>query len=184
MSGRRLGLLGFALVLGASPLRAQGVEFSLGGGLGIPLGSFDDVVKVGWQIIGAATYRPRALPVGFQVDASFSRFSDETPFDIQNQLIYGTANAVYRMASSRETRLRPYLIGGLGIYNSKATGSDALGGSATKFGLNAGAGIDFKAGGARVFLEGRFHDVFVNGPNIEFFPINFGFRFGGLIGSD
>jgi len=180
MNRRRLGVvLSFALVLGASPLRAQGVEFSVGGGLGIPLGSYDDVVKVGWQVTGAAAYRPRTLPVGLQVDASFGRFSDETPFDIQNQLIYGTANAVYRFESSRESRVRPYLIGGLGIYNSKATGSDALGGSTTKFGLNAGGGIDFKAGGAEVFLEGRFHDVFVNGPNIEFFPINFGLRFGG-----
>jgi opacity protein-like surface antigen len=176
----RLGIaLSFALVLGAGSLRAQGVGFSAGGGLGIPLGSYDDVVKVGWQVTGAASYRPRGLPVGFQVDASFSRFSDETPLDIQNQLIYGTANAVYRFESSPETRVRPYLIGGLGVYNSKATGSDALGGSTTKFGLNAGAGIDFKAGGAGVFLEGRFHDVFVNGPNIEFFPINLGLRFGG-----
>ena len=30
-----------------------------------------------------------------------------------------------------------------------------------------------------LFLEGRFHDVFVAGPNVEFIPINVGIRLGG-----
>lgn len=177
---RRSGtLFALALVLGASMLRAQGAEFSLGAGVGIPLGNFDDVVKIGWQGTAAVSFEPRNLPVGIQVDGTYSRFSDETPFDISSQLIYGTADAVYRFQSSEDTKVRPYLIGGLGIYNSKETGSDALGGSSTKFGINAGAGFDFKAGSAALFLEGRFHDVFVAGPNVEFFPINLGVRFGG-----
>ena len=121
----------------------------------------------------------RQLPVGIQIDGSYSRFSDETSFDISNQLIYGTANAVYRFQSSADTRIRPYLIGGVGVYNSKETGDDALGGSSTKFGVNGGAGVDFKAGGAGLFLEARFHNVFVTGPNVEFFPLNLGIRFGG-----
>ena len=176
---RRLSLtLGFALVLGAPVLRAQGVVFSLGAGVGIPLGDFDDVVKMGWQGMGAVSFHPRSLPVGIQVDGNFSRFSDETPLDIHSQLIYGTANAVYRFQTTENTGFRPYLIGGLGAYNSKATGSDALGGSSTKFGINAGVGFDFKAGGATLFVEGRFHNVFVSGPNVEFFPINLGIRFG------
>jgi opacity protein-like surface antigen len=137
------------------------------------------VVKIGWQGTAAVSFTLRNLPIGAQLDGSFSRFSDETPFDISSQLIYGTANAVYRFQSSPETRIRPYLIGGVGVYNSKETGDDALGGSATKFGINAGAGIDFRAGSAGLFLEGRFHNVFVTGPNVEFFPINIGVRFGG-----
>jgi hypothetical protein len=177
---RRVGiLLSFSLVLGATVLRAQGVGFSVGGGLGIPLGNFDDVVKIGWQASGAVSLQPKRLPVGIQIDGSFSRFSDETPLDIHNQIIYGTADAVYRFQAGEDSRIRPYLIGGFGIYNSKATGSDALSGSTTKFGLNAGAGMDFNAGHVGLFLEGRFHNVLVNGPNIEFFPINLGVRFGG-----
>jgi hypothetical protein len=168
-----------ALVLGATVLRAQGAEFAVGAGLSIPLGNFDDVVKIGWQGAGAVSFAPRNLPVGIQVDATFSRFSGEKPLDISNQLIYGTADAVYKFPSSEDSKLRPYLIGGLGIYHSKETGSDALSGSSTKFGINAGAGFDFLAGGARLFVEGRFHNVFVAGPNVEFFPLNVGVRFGG-----
>jgi hypothetical protein len=176
----RFGIsLSLALVLGATQLRAQRAEFSVGAGVGIPLGNFDEVVKVGWQGMAAVSLAPRSLPVAIQIDGSFSRFSDETPLDIKSQLIYGTLNAVYRFESSEDTKFRPYLVGGGGVYNSKATGSDALGGSSTRVGINAGAGFDFKAGSAGLFVEGRFHDVFVPGPNLQFFPINLGLHFGG-----
>lgn len=166
-------------LLGSSRLLGQGAEFSLGGGIGVPLGTYDDVVKIGWQGIAAVSFAPRNLPFGIQIDGSYAQFSDETPFDIKNQLIYGTADAVYRFQSAEDTRFRPYLLAGAGVYNSKETGSDALGGSATKFGVNAGAGFDFKAGGAGLFIEARFHNIFSDGPNVKFIPINLGIRFGG-----
>jgi opacity protein-like surface antigen len=167
------------ILLSSPTLQAQGAEFSLGGGLGVPLGTFDDVVKIGWHGTAGVSFVPQNAPIGVQVDGNFSQFSDETPLDIKSQLIYGTANAVYKFQSSEDTRFRPYLIGGVGVYNSKATGSDALEGSTTKFGINAGAGFDFKAGGAGLFVEGRFHDVFTDGDNVTFIPITLGVRFGG-----
>jgi len=181
MSGLSKGVVAFAvgMLLTASKLQAQGAEFSLGGGLGIPLGDFDDAVKIGWHGTAAVSFVPRSLPIGFQIDGSYSQFSDETPLDIKSQIIYGTANAVYKFQSSEDSRFRPYLIGGLGVYHSKATGSDALEGSSTKFGFDAGAGFDFKTGGAGLFIEGRFHNIFTDGPNVKFLPITLGIRFGG-----
>jgi Outer membrane protein beta-barrel domain len=180
MRSRSAGLAAVLLsLLGAPALRAQAAEFSIGGGVGVPLGDFNDVAKLGWQGTAAVSVVPRNLPVGIQVDGSFSQFGNNSPLDIKNQLIYGTLNAVYRFASSQNSNFRPYLIGGGGVYNSKLTGSDAPDGSTTKFGINAGAGVDFKAGSAGLFLEGRFHDVFVAGPNVQFVPINVGIRLGG-----
>jgi hypothetical protein len=173
-----LAAVALTMLPGAPALRAQGAEFSIGGGVAVPLGDFDDVVKMGWQGTAAVSLWPRSVPVGIHLDGSFSRFGAESPLDIHSQLIYGTVDAVYRFASSKESSFRPYLIGGGGIYNSKETGSDALGGSNTKFGVNGGAGFDVPVGGAVLFLEGRFHDVFVEGPNLRFFPINVGVRFG------
>jgi hypothetical protein len=97
----------------------------------------------------------------------------------------GTGNVVFKFKTSEETRFRPYLIGGGGVYNLKTTGTNDLGplfdtdNSTTKFGLNAGAGFDFKAGSAGLFIEGRFHDVFTSGENVKFLPITVGIRFGG-----
>jgi Outer membrane protein beta-barrel domain len=183
MSAIRSAMLGAVLMVsvGAAPAVAQGAEFSLGGGLTLPLGNFDDAAKLGWHGTGAVSYVPPNLPVGFEIDGTFSRLSDETPLDVKSQLIYGTGNVVYKFKVAEDTRFRPYLIGGGGVYNLDAKGDDVPSGveSVTKFGLNAGAGFDFKAGAAGVFVEGRFHNVFTEGDNTSFIPFTVGVRFGG-----
>jgi opacity protein-like surface antigen len=181
--------LALASVLGAAPAMAQGAEFSLGGGIGIPLSDFDDVAKLGWHGLAGVSFVPTGSPVGIQVDGQYQQYKlDEDVVgtgSLKDRLIFGTANAVYKFNTAEGTRFRPYLIGGGGVYNLKTTGESDLGGvidtdnSVTKFGLNAGAGFDFKAGSAGLFLEGRFHNVFTEGSNLTFIPITIGVRLGG-----
>ena len=78
--------------------------------------------------------------------------------DGHSRMIGGTANAVF--AFPGVSAARPYLIGGLGLYNGKTT-ITGLGSSdsQTKFGINAGAGFDFGLGKAKLFAEGRFHAI-------------------------
>lgn len=166
-------------VAAVADLPAQGARFSLGGGVGVPLGTFDEFAKVGWQGTAGVSLFPASIPVGIQVDGTFAQFSDETPLDIKSQLIFGTANAVYQFQSSSTARLRPYVIGGIGVYNSKATGEDAPEGSTTEAGINIGGGFDIEAGGAGLFVEARWHNVFLEGDNRKFLPITLGIRFGG-----
>jgi hypothetical protein len=163
----------------SSPLRAQSTQIFLGGGVGVPLGTYDDLVKLGLQGTLGVSFQPRGLPVAIQVDGSYARFNDETPFDIWSQLIYGTASARYPFATAPGTRFQPYLIGGLGAYNNKSTGDDAIEGSSTDLGINLGAGFDFRAGATRLFLEARWHNVFLAGDNLKFLPLTLGIRFGG-----
>jgi opacity protein-like surface antigen len=165
-------------LVGVPALQSQQTQFSVGAGAGVPLGTYDDVVRVGWQATGAVSFSTGSLPVAFQVDASIAQFSDETPLDIKNQLIYATFDPVYRFSSSLSTRFHPYVLAGVGVYHSKETGQDAFGGSATKFGLNAGAGLNFRVGRAELFFETRIHDVFTDGPNVTFLPLTLGVRFG------
>ena len=174
--------LALGLLVSASTAYAQGAEFSLGGGIDNPLGDFNDSAKLGFHGLAGVSFVPEGSPVGIQVDGNYSQFKDDTPLDVKFQMIYGTANAVYKFKTSEDTRFRPYLIGGGGVYNFKVKGDDVPTGfddSQTKFGINAGAGFDFKAGSAGVFVEGRFHDVFTSGSNTQFIPITVGVRFGG-----
>ena len=180
-------LVGF--LASAPTLQAQGAEFSLGGGIGIPSGDFDDVAKLGWHGLVGVSFVPTNWPVGIQIDGQYHQFKlDEDVVgagSLKYRLIFGTADIVYKFKSSETTRFRPYLIGGGGVYNLKTTGSSDVGsiidteGSTTKFGINAGAGFDFKAGSAGLFLEGRFHNVFTEGSDLQFIPITIGVRFGG-----
>jgi hypothetical protein len=163
----------------STQLHAQSTRIFLGGGLGIPLGTYDDVVKMGWEGTAGVSFQPRGFPLGIQVDGSYAQFSDETPLDIKSQLIYGTVDAIYRFGVSPGNRFQPYLVGGTGVYNSKAIGDDALEGSTTKPGVNLGAGFDVGTGGTALFLEARWHDVFLEGDDLKFVPITLGVRFGG-----
>ena len=81
-------------------------------------------------------------------------------------MIGGTANAVFAFPSAAVAR--PYLIGGLGLYNGK-TSLDGFGSteSQTKFGANAGAGFDLKLGSAALYAEGRFHAIFKGAVDTE-----------------
>jgi hypothetical protein len=176
------GLLTLLIASAAQAQEAAGtaVEFGVGGGVAVPTGDFDEFFKLGWQGTALVSIVPATLPVGFQVDGTFSRFSDDTPDDVKEQIIYGTANVVYNFQTAEGSRFRPYLIGGGGVYNVDFKGDNVGPGveSTTKFGINAGAGFNFSAGSAGLFIEGRFHDVFTEGSNTQFIPITVGVRFG------
>jgi hypothetical protein len=182
--------LAVGMLLSAPALPAQGVEFALGGGIGLPLSDFDDEAKLGWHGLAELSFVPEGWPVGIQFDGSYQQFSlEDGQFpgftDLKTRIIMGTGNIVFKFKTSEESTFRPYLLGGLGLYNTKITGADdpgdVLGGGETDFGINAGAGFDFKAGGAGLFIEGRFHNVFTEGPgsDLRFLPITLGIRFGG-----
>ena len=180
---RSAAALAVGMLLSAPVLRAQGAEFSLGGGIGFPTGAFDDAAKTGWHGLAAVSFVPNGSPVGIQFDGQYQQYKLDGFTDTKERFLMGTGNIVFKFRTSEESTFRPYLIGGGGVYNFKQTGSadpgQVLEGGTTKFGLNAGAGFDFKAGAIGLFVEGRFHDVFSAGENLKFIPITLGIRFGG-----
>ncbi|MEA2723658.1 MAG: hypothetical protein QOH59_1429 [Gemmatimonadales bacterium] len=183
---RGAAALALGMLLSAPAAKAQGAEFALGGGIGVPLGDFDDVAKLGWHGLAAVSFVPNGWPVGIQIDGSYQQFGmdDAGGFTgLKTRFIQGTGNVVFKFKTSEESTFRPYLIGGVGVYNGKTTADsdpgNILGGGTTDFGINGGVGFDFKAGGAGLFLEGRFHNVFTSGSNTRFIPITVGIRFGG-----
>ena len=184
MRGLRSVVVGAILMatVGAAPAVAQ-AKFSLGGGLTLPLGDFDEFAGTGWHGLAAIGFQPADFPVGFQIDGMYQRFGiDDVPedFDVGFQIIQGTANIVYTFTTAEESTFHPYLIGGVGYYNQKATGDDAGDvDSEGDIGLNGGAGFDFQLGSVGLFIEGRFHNIFADDESVNFIPISAGIRLGG-----
>jgi len=181
MKGFTKGFLsiGLSLSLGATALAAQTpVRFGLGGGVSIPSGSTSDGLKTGWHGMALVQFKPASSPVGFQIDGAYHQMKFDGGGG-KDQIIDGTANVVYEFQTSEDSKFRPYLIGGGGVYNVKA--KPDVGGSVsdTKFGINAGAGFNFGSASTSFFVEGRFHDVLVSGQDFHFIPITVGVRFGG-----
>jgi opacity protein-like surface antigen len=154
----RGAVLGLAVVLVAQAAHAQAMSFGFGGGIVVPTGTLGDGNSTGYSGSALVRVQPPASPVGFQVDAFYTRFGLEGGIDGHSRMIGGTANAVFAFPGA--SMARPYLIGGLGLYNGKTT-IDNVGSSEaqTKFGINAGAGFDFGLGKAKLFAEGRFHAI-------------------------
>jgi opacity protein-like surface antigen len=154
----RGAVVGLAVMLSAQAAQAQALSFGVGGGIVVPTGTLADGNGTGWSGTALLRVQPPASPIGLQVDAFYTRFGLDGGAG-HSRLLGGTANAVY--AFPGVSMARPYLIGGLGLYNGKTTitgvgSSDA----ATKFGVNAGAGFNFGLGKAQLFAEGRFHAMF------------------------
>ena len=176
--------VGLALALSAQVAQAQGgLSFGLGAGVVVPSGSMADLNSTGYTGQASLRMQPAASPLGFQVDGFYTRLGLQNDIEGHSQMIGGTANAVY--AFSGASAARPYLIGGLGVYNTKLTLDGFGSGSDTKFGANAGAGFDFKLGAASLYAEGRFHTIFkaaVDAETLEqttayMIPITVGLRF-------
>jgi len=171
--------MAMTLAFGASIASAQmPVQFGLGAGVTIPSGSFSNGLKTGWHGMGLIQFKPASSPVGFQIDGAYQQLG----FDGGGgkwQIIDGTANVVYAFQVSPDTKFRPYLIGGGGVYNVKDKPDVGVSPSVTKFGINAGAGFNIQASGVGLFVEGRFHNVFVTGSDFHYIPITAGVRFDG-----
>ena len=176
--------VGLALALSAQVAQAQGgLSFGLGAGVVVPSGSMADLNSTGYTGQASLRMQPAASPLGFQVDGFYTRLGLQNDVEGHSQMIGGTANAVY--AFSGASAARPYLIGGLGVYNTKLTLDGFGSGSDTKFGANAGAGFDFKLGAASLYAEGRFHTIFKAAVDAEtlqettayMIPITVGLRF-------
>jgi opacity protein-like surface antigen len=188
-----IAALGVVAALGATSAQAQQAQnesgnlitVGAGGGIAIPLGDYSDATKTGWDLGAALQFKPAKSPVGFQIDGAYQQNKFDPSSFGKTEWWYGTGNIVFWLPVAAETRIRPYILGGGGVYNYKVkpTGLSSI--SKTKFGINAGAGFDFDFGrNAGVYIEGRFHDVFFSdtdaisgGSNLKFIPINVGLRY-------
>jgi hypothetical protein len=167
-------------VVTVSTAQAQGLELGLGGGVTIPTNNnFKTFAKTGWNGQVSLGWVGQNLPVGFEVDGNFGKNKDKgTGVTTSEQLAYGTANVVYKFKTSDASMFRPYVIGGVGGYNLKQTGTGAVTGSTTKFGVNGGAGFDVTSkSNVGFFVEGRFHNIFISNANINFVNVDAGVRF-------
>ena len=184
----RGAIAGLLSLLVAPPVFAQGATFSLGAGVSLPTGDFNTIAKLGWHATAAVLVGKQTRPLGLQVDANYAQFGLDASgaggsFDVKERFLYATGDVVFRLATSSPSAFRPYVIGGVGVYNSKGTGRDAavFGGAqaATDFGVNAGAGFNYVTGGTTLFVEARFHSIFTDPTHTQFLPISAGIRFGG-----
>lgn len=170
--------LALAAVVAAPQLEAQAKpEFGASIGVALPMGDLADVQGTGFRVGGLVQLKPASLPVAIRGELNFTSLGGKDINILGQNLDTGsssifdaTVNAVYGFPAAKDATTSFYAIGGAGLYNS----SDLFD---TKFGINAGAGVNFNLAGFKAFGEARFHNVFADGGSARLIPITFGIRF-------
>jgi Outer membrane protein beta-barrel domain len=176
MTRRLLSFL-FAGVLVAAPpvaLAQLSTGLSVAAGVALPTGDGSDQVSTGYNAALGLNIGAPLVPVGFRLEGAYNGFNlKDTPGATgSSRIISGTANATFGLGL-------PYLIGGLGWYQSHASvTSGTLTASATNsaVGFNIGAGVRFPLGVMSTFVEARYHKI---GGDVDasYVPITFGIQF-------
>ena len=173
-----VGTLGLALAGLPRTANAQARGYVLlGGGVAIPVGDFHDAgAKTGWlaQVAGGITAPSGVL--GGRVNGTFSR-NGFTDSDEHFRIIGAMGDLV--VSPKMQGSIAPYVLGGVGFQNGKATDTGVTENGVTKFAWNAGAGIGFRAGSIGIYLEGRFLSIRTPGSATNLIPISAGIRWGG-----
>jgi opacity protein-like surface antigen len=174
---------GLALSFTPLPAQEQTYDVGVGGGLSLPIGSTSDALTTGPHGILSFSWIPAASPgFGLQLDGMYQYISGDADalagLDIDQQVLNATLSLLYRFPAMN--RIRPYVLGGGGVYNFDVKGDNAGDvGSNTEFGLEGGVGADFEISPRlAIFVEGRYHNVFTEGDDFQIAPVSVGGRFG------
>ena len=186
MSNFRTAVAGVGLLCAAvgAPAQAQ-VAFGVAGGATVPSGSLNDRSNLGFNGLATVQLGVPTFPLQFRADLQYNSFGGKRFTNALNQavdgadtrVISGTVNAVFAPLPGL---IKPYLIGGIGYYDTRLTGTDAT----RKLGYNYGAGVKFGLTGASMFVEARLHEIKDATFNVggtrssaKFIPITIGIMF-------
>ena len=147
-------------------------------GLSIPTGDFDNAVNTGLGLGGSIGYgigRNTLLSGG----VAYHRFGEDF-VDGHVSVVPVTVAVDYGFSSSRT--VRPWISGGLGLYNLSETVTDAFGttsDSESDFGFNFGFGIAMPMSSGNSFGAGfKFHHIVGNNfPDTDFLALQAGLAF-------
>ncbi len=157
----------------------RSIQIGASGGLSLPLGALGDGTKAGYVVAGHVYYQPSGFKsLGYRADVSLDKWSSKVS-GIDLRSLGLVANAIFHLPSSSESTIHPYALGGLGIFNSKTSGTSlgiTYSATSSDVGVQVGGGIDFALSGFSTFAEAKYVNVFSKG-GTKWIPLSFGVRF-------
>lgn len=140
----------------------------VGGGISIPAGGFAKDRQPGFNLDAMVEFRTPSEPLGLRGEVLYQYFGKD-----QNAPNATTANTVAFLVNvvyhAPKSQVRPYLIGGMGLYHISDNGNNA--------GFNVGTGVTIPLTGMGAYAEARVHFALAQGPSFVTVPITFGITF-------
>ena len=187
---RRIVMCAVALSLALLPsaAAARPVRIGFGGGMSVPVSDAENAFKNGFHGKAMVQWEAPVLPLGLRGSVGYSQLdlkSAATGVDNKAKILSGLANVSYGFPVGP---VKPYILAGVGAFNIKTEVAGTGSTSQTKFGIDGGAGVQFKLGGIAGFIEGKVENIFTDqglstaiGSSQEFktliIPVTFGIFF-------
>lgn len=151
--------LGVALALAVAPAQGQ-LAFGLAAGATTPSGSLNDRQNLGYNGLATLQVAVPLFPLQLRADLQYNSFGGKDFVNSLNsavkgndaRVISGSINGVFSLLPGP---IKPYVIGGVGYYDTKFAGNE----STRKVGYNFGGGVKFGLTGASIFVEARMHQI-------------------------
>lgn len=182
----------------ASIASAQGgsiinpISFGISGGVSVPMselangsGEFTGV-NTGYNVTGSLGIALPVLPFSLRADAAYNGFGSKNvqfpatnpgnAFNAEARVLGFTANVIFPIHLPAPI-VRPYLIGGAGVYDVRISPTTGGSTSQSNFGFNIGAGVSVPFVLFDGFVEARYHHVNQSGGTMAFVPITVGVMF-------
>jgi opacity protein-like surface antigen len=164
------------------------VSLAMGGGPTFPISALNNTYTTGYNVMAGLGVHIPTSPFGIRLDGMFNQLPDKTELfggkSFHAQIWTANANLVASLLPGGP--VVPYLIGGVGFYNSSfhlGTSNNTISTEGSTHdndvGLNGGGGVRVNFGGIGIFGEARYHYIFTSGTHVQMIPITFGVRFGG-----
>lgn len=191
-----MGLSVLAVILCAPTSSAQRAKsyspvssftWSAGAGMSVPTGDLSNGASNGFHLQGTSSYHRQRWPIDVRAELAYHQFGEKDysiagtrpnqtiSYTGKSRSIAGIVDASYSLNTIG--RMRPYLLGGPGVYNTRAEQTPAGGTTATSsetsVGYNVGGGMNFPMIGHRAYLEARYQHV----NQAAWIPITLGIRF-------
>ena len=131
------------------------IHLSLGGGLSMPVGDIAKTSHSGINLNATLSYDPK-LPIGFETSASYHNFAPKGRTDGNSFIMSVTGGITIPIAG---TLGKPYLMGGVGYYNTQGPTTGATD-AERDFGGYGGVGIRFRGQKAEYHVKAVFHEIF------------------------
>jgi len=142
------------------------VQIGFGGGVSVPLNDAADALKNGWHASGIVKFNLSGLPLDLRGSFNYTKFALDqavTGYDGTGRILSGLGNVSYHLGLFKP--IEPYITAGLGAFNLKGdpeSSTVTAPDSETKFGIDAGVGLQFALMGTHGFLEGKFQNVYTD----------------------
>jgi len=147
-------------------------RFGMAAGATAPVSNYGSDKNVGYHIELLVDVKVPPTPFGFRIDGAYHemKYSGNST---RAQIFMTTANAIVKVPTG--SILVPYVMGGVGIYNSRRTLLFSTR-SSTDPGVNFGGGLRFELKDMTTFVEARYHTA-TGDAGVRVLPITLGVLF-------